>query len=247
MDKSQYIGIVENTDPCFHLDLFDNLYLGNIIITKRLTDKLIEKLIEHKDKCILHFTVTGMGGSKIEPFVPTVEQSFTKFKKLIDGGFPIEQFVLRIDPIVPTDKGWKTAEHVLNVFRGSGVKRVRFSILDMYNHVKERFNENGFPIPYDTFHEPLDKRLDIRDKLVEFVNVDGFDVEACGEPGIESISCLSQKDIDILGLTDKITLEGNKGQRKSCSCPSNKRQLVTHIKPEPCKNKCVYCYWKDND
>ena len=51
----------------------------------------------------------------------------------------------------------------------------------------------------------------------------------------------------ILGLTNKITLEGNKGQRKSCSCPSNKRQLVTHIKPEPCKNKCVYCYWKDND
>ena len=46
MDKSQYIGIIENTDPCFHLELFDRLYDGNIIITKRLSDKLIEKLIE---------------------------------------------------------------------------------------------------------------------------------------------------------------------------------------------------------
>lgn len=247
MDKSQYIGIVENTDPCFHLDLFDHLYLGNIIITKRLTDKLIEKLIENKDKCILHFTVTGMGGSKIEPLVPTVEQSFEKFNKLIKSGFPIKQVVLRIDPIVPTDKGWKTANHVLEIFKESGMKRVRFSILDMYNHVKERFNDNGFPIPYETFHAPLEKRLEIYDKLVEVGNKYNFSVEACGEPGIESISCLSQKDIDILGLTDKIHLEGNKGQRKSCHCPANKRQLVTHIMPEPCQHGCLYCYWKDKN
>ena len=76
LEKSQYIGIVENTDPCFHLEIFDNLYLGNIIITKRLTDKLIEKLVENKDKCILHFTITGFGNTKVEPFVPSVEQSY---------------------------------------------------------------------------------------------------------------------------------------------------------------------------
>ena len=57
MDKSQYIGITETSDPCFHLEIFDNLYAGNIIITKNLSNKLIEKLIEHKDKCILHCTI----------------------------------------------------------------------------------------------------------------------------------------------------------------------------------------------
>ena len=25
MDKSQYIGITETSDPCFHLDIFDNI------------------------------------------------------------------------------------------------------------------------------------------------------------------------------------------------------------------------------
>lgn len=243
MDKSQYIGICESGEVAFDLSVFDRLYDGNIIITKRLTDKLIEKLVENKDKCILHFTVTGMGGSKVEPFVPTVEQSFEKFKKLIVNGFPIEQFVLRIDPIIPTDKGWETAEHVLDVFRGNNIKRVRFSVLDMYNHVKERFKESGFPIPYDTFHAPLEKRLEIRDKLIEIGKRDGFDVEACGEPGIDSISCLSQKDIDILGLTDKIKLEGNKGQRKSCHCPANKKELLKQ-KPTKCHHGCVYCFWK---
>ena len=225
MDKSQNIGICESTDPSWHLEIFDNLYSGNIIITKRLTDKLIEKLVENKDKCILHFTVTGMGDTKVEPLVPSVEQSFKKFKKLIEDGFPIEHVVLRIDPIVPTERGWKSVEHVLDTFRGSGIKRVRFSVLDMYNHVKERFEAVGIPLPYETFHAPLEKRLEIRDKLVEIGKKDGFEVEACGEPGIESVSCLSQKDIDILGLTDKIKLEGNKGQRKNCSCPANKTSL----------------------
>ena len=242
MEKSQYIGITEASEVAFDLSVFERLYDGNIIITKRLTDKLIEKLIENKEKCILHLTCTGMGGSKIEPFVPTLEQTFDKFRKLIEGGFPIEQFVLRIDPIVPTDKGWKTVEHVIDTFKDSGVKRVRFSVLDMYKHVKDRFNENGFPIPYDTFHAPLDKRLEIRDKLVELGKKYGFDVEACGEPGIVSITCLSQKDIDILGLTDKITLEGSKGQRKSCLCPANKKELLKG-KPTRCLNDCVYCFW----
>ena len=71
MDKSQYFGTTESFDPAFNLDAFDHLYSGNLIITKRLTNKLIDKLIEYKDKIILHCTVTGMGGSKIEPFVPT--------------------------------------------------------------------------------------------------------------------------------------------------------------------------------
>jgi len=244
MDKSQYIGIVENTDPCFHLEIFDNLYDGNIIITKRLTDKLNEKLIQYKEKCILHLTVTGMGGSKVEPFVPSVEQSFKKFKKLIEDGFPIEHVVLRIDPIVPTDKGINTALHVIDVFKDCGIKRVRFSVLDMYKHVKERFEKAGITIPYHTFHAPLEKRLEIRDRLVELGNQYGFEVEACGEPGIESISCLSQKDIDILGLTDRIKLEGNKWQRNSCSCPANKTQLYKN-KMEHCQHGCLYCYIKD--
>lgn len=69
-------------------------------------------------------------------------------------------------------------------------------------------------------------------------------VEACGEPGIDSIPCLSQKDIDILGLTDEIVLEGSAKQRKSCGCPANKTSLFKG-KPERCLHKCLYCYWKD--
>lgn len=244
LDKSQLIGITESSEIAFNLQAFDNLYDGNIIITKRLTDKLIEKLLENKEKVILHCDCTGFGSSKLEPFVPSVEQTYKKFCELVGGGFPVSHVVLRIDPVVPTKKGIETARKVIETFKDSGIKRVRFSVLDMYKHVKERFAEAGFPIPYDSFHAPLDLRLSVLRMFEEYGEKYGFDVETCAEPGIESVSCLSQKDIDILGLAGKVKLVSNKGQRKNCGCPANKKELIKG-KPHRCQNSCVYCFWKD--
>ena len=242
MDRSQMIGITESSEVSFNLDVFDRLYNGNIIITKRLTNKLIDKLVEYKDKIILHFTVTGYGSTVLEPFVPSLEISRKKFGQLLDKGFPIDHCVLRIDPCIPTKKGLETMCKVVESFSDTGIKRVRFSVLDMYDHVKKRFNESGIELPYETFHAPLEDRKKMYDVLCELGKKYGFAVEVCAEPGIESVSCLSQKDIDILGLTDKIKLVGNKGQRSNCGCPSNKTSLFK-TKPERCLQKCLYCFW----
>ena len=247
LDKSQLIGITEASEIAFNLDVFEHLYDGNIIITKRLTNALIDKLVEYKDKIILHLTVTGYGSSVLEPFVPKMEVTRKKFGELLGKGFPIEHCVLRIDPCIPTKKGMEKMLAVVRLFSDTGIKRVRFSVLDMYEHVKKRFTENGLPLPYETFHAPLEERKKMYDVLVGLGKEYDFEVEACGEPGIESVSCLSQKDIDILGLTDKIKLVGNAGQRTNCSCPSNKQELIQgENKAKRCKNSCLYCFWLDN-
>ena len=149
MNKSQYIGITENIDPAFHLEIFDKLYKGNIIITKRLTNKLNEKLIEHKDKIILHCTCTGFGG--------------------------------RIDPVIPTAKGVNTAKKVIEKFSDIGIKRVRWSSMDMYDHVKERFKKEGIILPYNTFHAPKEMielaHLELSHTCEKF----GMVLETCGE------------------------------------------------------------------
>lgn len=244
MNNSQCVGITETGDVSYNLEIFDNLYDANIIITKRLTDKLIDKLIEHKDKCILHITCTGLG-KKLEPLVPTKEETFNKFVQLIDKGFPVKQVVLRIDPIIPTNKGINNALGVMKLFQNSGITRVRFSSFDMYSHVKDRFNDAKIPLPYETFHADLAKRKYLEDVMKIATFMMDADLEACGEPDLTTTSgCISQKDIDILGLTDKITLVGNAEQRKNCLCPKNKQQLIKG-KPSPCKNNCIYCFWMD--
>lgn len=243
MDKyKNFIGITEVSDPCFHLDIFDRLYAANIIITKRLTTKLIDKLVEHKDKCILHITCTGLGGSKLEPLVPTKEETFTKFNELIDKGFPVKQVVLRLDPIVATDKGFNNALEVYRLFKDSGIERIRYSFLDMYNHVKERFNQFGIPLPHETFHAPKSLRIRYMNELKKEIGDMNIELEACGEPNIPSTGCVSQKDIDILGLSEVVKLNGNSSQRTECKCAGNKKQLIKN-KPGRCSNNCVYCFW----
>ena len=243
--RDQRIGTCESGEIAFNLDAFDRLYKGNIIITKRLTDKLIEKLVEHQDKIILHCTVTGFGGSRIEPFVPRAIDTHKGIVKLLEAGFPVSHMVLRVDPIVPTERGMETALDVIAAFGGLGIKRLRFSFLDNYKHVKTRFKNEGIPELYDgEFHAPRELRLECAKKIETMAKQAGFEsVEACGEPGIESISCLSQKDIDILGLSDQITLEGSAEQRDSCGCPANKSELLK-VRPHQCENKCLYCYWR---
>lgn len=244
IDDDQRIGITETGDPAFNLECFNNLCKANIIITKRLTDKLITKLIENKNKCILHLTCTGMGGSKLEPMVPTKEETFKMFNVLINAGFPIKQVVLRIDPIIPTKKGINTALEVIKLFKDSGISRIRYSSFDVYPHVKERFNNEGIKLPYETFH--ADTLL--INGIMNVVHTAGFligaEVESCGENLTDCSGCISQKDIDILGLTDEIVLIGNAGQRKDCSCPQNKKQLIK-CKPAPCENACLYCFWQN--
>lgn len=248
LDTENRIGTTESGEISYNLDAFDRLYKGNIIITKRLTDKLIEKLIEHQDKVILHLTCTGMGHSRIEPFVPSVEETHDKFVKLIEGGFPISHVVLRVDPIVPTQKGVETAMRVLRAFRGFGIRRVRISFLDNYKHVQERFKEENIPILYDgSFHAPMEDRNKWMTAIKYCAEECGYSqVEACGEPGFTEIPCVSQLDIDILGLKNEITLVGSAEQRKSCGCPANKSELLK-VKPHRCENKCLYCYWKDGN
>lgn len=247
MDTKQFVGITETSDPCFHTEIFDNLFEANIIITKNLSNKLIDRLIENKDKCILHTTVTGMGGTKIEPFVPKPEKSLEKVLDLIQKGFPAKQIVLRIDPIVVTEKGVNTAIDVLESFKDTGIERVRISFLDMYKHTKERFISNNIKLPYETFHANENDRKTAFNQLYNKAIECGYKiVQTCGEPGFESTPCISQMDIDILGLTDKIKLEGNKKQRTSCECPANKRQLISwQASQKKCGHNCLYCYIKD--
>lgn len=243
METNQQIGITENGEVAFNLDIFDNLKRANIIITKRLTDNLIDKLIEHQDKCILHLTVTGMGGSKLEPFVPTLEETYDKFTLLIDKGFPIKQVVLRIDPIIPTPKGVQTALKVIKLFINNfNIKRIRWSSLDMYKHVLERFKDENIKPPYETFNANIVKINGLYSILQGICYVNDIDLEACGEEGYHT-PCISQKDLDILQIND-IKLIGSAEQRKTCGCPSNKTELIKG-KPQRCPNKCLYCFWKE--
>lgn len=212
---------------------------GAILISKELNEKLIAGCVAFKDKVILHLTVTGFGGSKIEPYVPKKEEIREQLDLLKYYKFPIEHVVLRVDPIVPTTKGIKTAESVLKLFADSGIKRCRYSFLDMYSHVKERFNIYNVGLPYETFNAPKELMKNAVEMLKRYEGI--YEFESCAEVNEHQLGCISEKDMKILNLDT--TLVDSSMQRGNCLCPSNKLELLGNKRR--CKHGCLYCYWKD--
>jgi len=193
--------------------------------------KLREFLVKAKAFTIFHANVTGFGGTKAEPGVSKPSTVLDGIKALIKAGFPAEQIVLRIDPIIPTPKGIETAKTIIEACP-SGIKRIRFSLIDCYEWLKPS-------LPWTSFHAPKENQQAALAMLYSAAN--GRSLEACGEPGLkENQGCISPKDYQILGL--QIPEQTFKGQRKGCLCLGNKTEIL--VKPKRCPNGCFYCYYR---
>ena len=241
-------GITETGDPAFVSGWEKRLLEANIVISKELSDEMIEKLIDNQNKVVFHHTVTGLGGGVFEPGVKEQSHELEQARKLFEAGFPISHYVLRVDPIVPVDKETiDKAFTVLSNWSAFGkMLRCRISIMDLYNHVKERFWENSIQVSSgftasDSVFDYVAKRLD------EYK--DNYEFECCAEPKlatvpwIDSCGCASEKDLRILGLDPSEYGRPENPQRKTCMCLAKKQ--ILGVKPGRCEHKCLYCFWKD--
>ena len=228
-----------------HLNKMD----GAILITKNVTDKFIKTALLFKNKVIVHATVTGYGHTKLEPRVPHYKKSIGQIAKLIEAGFPKDQIVLRIDPIIPTEKGIVLCDDVLRGGYYIGLRRFRISVIDMYPHVRERFKNAGLPNPYGEGNFTASKmqfqQLDnwISQMLIAYPDIS---IECCAEPMLKNpiqTGCISEKDLALLGLKNESDPSGF--QRKDCLCLSCKTELLNN--KYRCPNGCLYCYWKDRE
>ena len=242
------IGITERGDCSLDFSWVSkmNNMDGVILITKNLTDKVIEEAKPYFDKIIFHITCTGYGGTVLEPNIPNYENQLNQAVKLLDMNVSTERIVIRVDPIIPTDKGLKKAEKVILKAIELGFNRFRISLIDMYPHVRERFKENGLPLPYGDYFTPLNMLFQKIDKWLKVLKnqYPFITIESCAEGKLletEQLGCVSRKDFELLGL-DLDNIDSIGYQRKGCLCCSAKTELLS--KKEQCPYKCLYCYWK---
>lgn len=229
----QKIGITERGDPSLDKSWISWVSSGNpaILITKN--PSMITSMLRDisSPNVIVHATITGYGGTILEPNVPELETSLAGYKTLLET-LGDDRVVLRIDPIILTEKGLHAAQNVLfKALLINPTPRVRISFLDMYDHVKIRFENVGLPLPYDTFHAPSEARWNAWKILGE--------PELCGEPDMPNTPCISVIDCEILGVDP---VPNDFPQRTACGCLGNKHELLKTRKR--CFNGCIYCYWK---
>lgn len=202
-----------------------------ILITKDPRKLLHEEgLILQMSKVVVHATVTGMGHSKMEPYVPTWEDGLKGYERLVDL-LPKNAVVLRIDPIIPTGKFLTHIAPFIKAAQKLKPERVRISFMDKYAHLARR----GLTLPWSGRHAPLVHRQKVYSRFMELFK----NVEICGEPGMPCTGCVGPKDIQVFDVQSM----GTGGyQRADCACLANKKELLT--RRGQCGHKCLYCYWR---
>ena len=263
------IGITEHGDASLDLSWVDRLpeVDGAVLVTKEISHGLRDAVLANKEKLILHATTTGYGGTVLEPYVPPYHENLNHVLDLVNCGFPADHVVIRIDPIIPTEKGLALAFNVFKDAIDLGFTRFRVSIIDMYDHVCNRFVDAGLPLPYGyKVFQPSKKQIAAVDDMLTEVRryycgkepFDGFkrydtkeikdvlrnlSIECCAEPELKNAQhcgCISDKDLELLCLENDD--DGIGYQRKHCMCYSGKVELLKS--KHPCGHQCLYCFWK---
>lgn len=233
------IGITERGDAGIDTDWFGWVEKNKpAILLSKDPIKLCENLKRFtKPNVIAHATITGYGGTVIEPNVIPVEEAMKGVSSL-KSFLGQERVVIRIDPVIPTEKGIETAVNVVRLAQKIGTFRVRVSFIDYYDHVKKRFAEEEISLPWQTFHAPLE----LRNKAFDAIQKESKTiVEVCGEPDFNCTGCVSALDCKIFGIESK---PGHSFQRPKCACISLKTELLKY--KDRCPHQCLYCFWKDN-
>lgn len=220
------IGITERGDAA--LDTSWTNFKGPKILITKSPSKLI-RLAADFSNCIIHCTITGLGGSKLEPNVNEAPVELYAYKQWVKNLGP-NRVVLRIDPVIPFKPYLQMA---LNVY-AERLGRVRISFLDMYPHVRERLKgiDSILPQYYSSLHASIEQRHLAHSMML--------DAEVCGEPDFPCTGCVSLKDLEALNLP--IESKGLSNQRKACMCLAEKTELLSTR--GQCAHGCLYCYWR---
>lgn len=247
------VGITERGDAALSEDWVDWVYKKSkpaILITKNvilLQEKYPDIFFKN---VVIHVTCTGLGGTILEPNVPSYKDILNWLKSKPES--IRQRLVLRVDPICPSlfycpneafnGEDYYNAVQDILLTANELKLRCRVSFLDMYKHVADRFRKLNISVGQLYSNDSIHLPLNFREKNLNFFKenfVQDIELEVCGEPGMECTGCVSQKDLDILRILGDF--KDLQGQRPACNCLAVKRELL-NVKSQ-CGHKCVYCYW----
>lgn len=195
------------------------------------------------DHIFCHFTVTGLGGTPLEPGVPPWKEAMKHLSPLIRFVGRPRRVTVRFDPIIHwREDGVRSnlpyAEEIFNECVRQGVKDVRISFATLYGKVLKRLG-------WSWYDPPLEERLKIAGTLVDMGRSLGLTIYACSDQALESVGALPSSCIDgrlLAELHPKGLLadtEKDRGQRKECGCTVS---VEIGSYSQRCPGSCVYCY-----
>jgi len=198
--------------------------------------------IEQYSQLFIHFTITGMGGSRLEPNVPTWQEMLAVLPNLIRLTRHPDRIRFRFDPIVhlttPEKKNFSNLtlfEKFAPVISELNIQNVSISWMSVYKKVRLRLAKHGFSI----ITISSEQRKEELNYLNQIARKWGLQLHFCGMPDLPISRCidgflLSSLHPQAVNCSQKRA----KGQRKTCGCTES-WDIGWYY---PCGHGCLYCY-----
>ncbi|UCB51555.1 MAG: DUF1848 family protein, partial [Candidatus Zixiibacteriota bacterium] len=161
-----------------------------------LTHPKLRGILERLNNVYVLLTVTGLGGTPLEPLAPTKEQVFRQLPDIIDFLGSPKRLVIRYDPLIDVIHQGETRvsnidvglfEDVLNQAHALGTERVIVSYVTVYGKVKKRLAQNGFRI----IEHPIEEIVGfIKNEMMPRAEERGMELSTCVLPNLTTTGCI---------------------------------------------------------
>ncbi len=200
---------------------------------------LAEKLAAY-DQILAQVTITGWGGSEIEPLVPAPEQALRALPALRDFlGHP-HRLRIRLDPLLRLADGRDNVAAACSIMTEAaamGIEDFTTSIVTPYAKVQRRMNAAGPALAIWTPEE----RREVIGRLSARAAALGVRLYGCCIPELPKSACVDGRLLQELHPAHMpCRLDHPTGQRAECGC-THAVDLGWYAS-HPCDSGCLYCY-----
>ncbi len=194
------------------------------------------------------FTVTGLGGTPVEPGAPSLEAALAQLSALVGMAGHPRRVSVRFDPIVHWREG-RGIRSNLNAFEPVSAAAARLGIVDIrvsfaqwYGKAVRRAQARGF-----AFIDPSpEEKAAAAQRLADLAATRELFLHACSQsflaavPGFRASSCIDGALLSALHPDGEPAPAGKDStQRPECGCTSS---LDIGSYSQACGHGCVYCY-----
>jgi len=203
----------------------------------------VRELLAAYEQLFFHLTITGLGGSALEPGVPPWQEVAAQLPALVAWAGDPRRVTVRFDPVVHWREGGRIAsnlpwaEAVLDAAAQAGVPAVRISIASLYPKMHRR----GF----DWYDPGPEERAATAGRLAALAAARGLELYACADPSLVAAGIRPSACIDGRLLAElhprrlPAPTQKDPGQRPACGCTPSIDIGSYRMR---CPHGCRYCY-----
>jgi hypothetical protein len=208
----------------------------------------LRDLLARYDQVYLHLTVTGLGGTAIEPGAPSRREALAQVAGLAGLAGDPRRVSVRFDPVLFWEENGKRRSNldlfseVAGVSAAHGIRDIRVSFAQWYGKARRRAAARRFP-----YVDPPDEEKRAHAAgLAAIAAANGLILQACsqpllaGVPGIRPSACIDGGLLEALHpRREPASRRKDRGQRADCLCTESK-DIGSYT--QSCPHACIYCY-----